>query len=323
MSDRFGLLTLPMTEVGDPDVEAVGDPMLDVLGAFLKAAVNADVGAGWRVANPISPLPITTIQTHNPDKSRFTDSELPCLFLYRISWPKLTPYSQEWKASVSQVAALWVPDLAEVETDAARDPMRNAVARAIHRNIERGRNPAWIVEGDDDPKTADYGSFLLSFLNVTKIQVLDIKPMPLMVQRAQKDYPYDGLLATLEVTEVLEPLLDDYPEAGSLNGSFALGEDPLTFVSFELRPTIVSVTPSTGPTAGGTAITISGRQFFESDDLDPIAVTVDDVACTSVVFVDENTITATTPAGSAGAKTVKVTLPNGTSASLASAFTFA
>ncbi len=321
MSDRVSLLTLPMQDVGDPDSQAIGDPILDVLGSFIQTSVNADLAAGWRVVCPRQEKVIETVQTHNPDKSAFTDEDLPCLFLYRLSWPKLTPFSQDWKAQVSQIAALWVPDLEEFEKDAIRDPFKHAIASSIHRNIERGRNPAWRVDGDDDPKAEDYGSFLIKHLNVTKSEARDVKPMPLQIIKAEKPYPYDALMVTIEVTSLVVAQRDDYPEFSGVEGS--LGPNGLGFQSFEFRPVLTAVTPNSGPTAGGTPITVSGHQFFEDELLGPLSLTIDDVPCTSVVWVDEQTITATTPAGSAGAKEVKVTLPNGTSASLASAFTFA
>jgi len=321
MSDRVSLLTLPMQDVGDPETDAIGDPILDVLGSFLKASVNADLAAGWRVVCPRQPNVIETIQTHNPNKSAFTDADLPCLFLYRLGWPKLTPYSQDWKAQVTQIAALWVPDLEEFEKDAIRDPFKHAIATAIQRNIERGRNPAWKVQDDVDPKTDNYGSFLIKHLNVTKIEARDAKPFEFQVMKGEKSYPYDSLLVTIEVTSLIVATLDDYDAIRGIQGS--LGPDTLGYQSFEFRPVVTSVTPSSGPLAGGTAITVSGTQFFEDDLLGPLSLTVDDVPCTSVAWVDESTITATTPAGSAGAKEVKVTLPNGASASLASAFTYA
>lgn len=328
MSDREGLLTLPMVEGGDPREEAVGDPLLDVLGSFLQAAVNADTAAGWASVSPraTSPkagaVPIAHVFRHNPDKSSFDSNRLPGLFLWRSNWPKLTPYSQDWKAQVSHVSAMWVPSSEAFEKDAYRDPMRNAIAKAIHRNVERGRNPAWKVPGDTDPKVDDYGSFLLRHLNVTKIQTLNITNIPLSVTKGDKTFPYDAMLAVFEVTELMIPTLDDYGGDTGLRGGFTLGESPLTYLSWEFRPVVASVTPPTGTISGGVTVTVRGTQFFEDDNLDPLAVSIGDVPCTNVVLVDGETITATTPAGTAGAKTVKVTLPNGASASLASAFTY-
>lgn len=328
MSDREGLLTLPMVEGGDPRDEAVGDPLLDVLGSFLQAAVNADTAAGWASVSPratapkAGAVPIAHVFRHNPDKSSFESNRLPALFLWRSNWPKLTPYSQDWKAQVSHVSAMWVPPSETLDKDALRDPMRNAVAKSIHRNVERGRNPAWKVPGDTDPKVDDYGSFLLNHLNVTKIQALNITNVPFSVTKGDKAFPYDGMLAVFEVTELLVPTMDDYALASGHHGSVTLGDSPLTYLSFEFRPTLASVSPSTGTLSGGTTLTVRGAQFFEDDNLGALAVSIGDVACTNVVLVDENTITATTPAGAVGAKTVKVTMPNGASASLASAFTY-
>jgi hypothetical protein len=67
-------------------------------------------------------------------------------------------------------------------------------------------------------------------------------------------------------------------------------------------PVVNSVTPNTGSTAGGTAVSISGANFFN-----PSTVTFGGVAATNVVVVNSTTITATTPAHAAGAVDVVVT----------------
>ena len=62
------------------------------------------------------------------------------------------------------------------------------------------------------------------------------------------------------------------------------------------------MTPNSGSTAGGTAVTITGTNFAAG-----ATVTFGSTAATNVVVVNSTTITATTPAGSAGAVTVTVT----------------
>ena len=79
-------------------------------------------------------------------------------------------------------------------------------------------------------------------------------------------------------------------------------------------PTISSVSPATGSTAGGTAITITGANLIGAT-----SVTVGGVAATSVVVVSSTSITAVAPAGTAGANSVAVTTPGG---SATSAFTY-
>jgi len=82
-------------------------------------------------------------------------------------------------------------------------------------------------------------------------------------------------------------------------------------------PTPSSVSPNSGSTAGGTAVTITGTSFAAG-----ATVTFGGTAATNVVVVNSTTITATAPAGSVGAVTVTVTNPGGQSGSLAKGFTY-
>ena len=97
---------------------------------------------------------------------------------------------------------------------------------------------------------------------------------------------------------------------GVPSGSLANG---FTYV---VIPTITSISPNSGPIVGGTAVTITGTNFATG-----ATVTLGGTAATNVVVVSGTQITATTPAGSAGAATVTVTV-NGQSGSLANGFTY-
>src|SRR6202040_1583014 len=81
-------------------------------------------------------------------------------------------------------------------------------------------------------------------------------------------------------------------------------------------PTVSSLSPNSGSTAGGTAVTITGTNFAAG-----ATVTFGGAAATNVVVVNSTTITATTPAGSAGAVTVTVTV-NGQNGSLTNGYTY-
>lgn len=81
--------------------------------------------------------------------------------------------------------------------------------------------------------------------------------------------------------------------------------------------TVDSVTPATGPAAGGTAVTIEGSNFGGVT-----AVTFGGTAATNVRVVDETTITCTTPAHAAGAVDVVVTDDSG-AVTETGAFTYA
>lgn len=81
-------------------------------------------------------------------------------------------------------------------------------------------------------------------------------------------------------------------------------------------PTIDSISPNTGVLAGATAVTIKGTNLTGA-----LSVKIGGVGATSIVVVDSTTITAKTPAGTAGAKDVTVTTAGGTATSVG-AFTY-
>ncbi|MBB5048945.1 hypothetical protein HNR60_003716 [Rhodopseudomonas rhenobacensis] len=72
-------------------------------------------------------------------------------------------------------------------------------------------------------------------------------------------------------------------------------------------PTVAAISPSAGPTAGGTAVTITGSNFTGAT-----AVSIGGSAATGFAVVNSTTITATTPAHAAGTVDVAVTTPGGT-----------
>ena len=82
-------------------------------------------------------------------------------------------------------------------------------------------------------------------------------------------------------------------------------------------PTVTGVAPATGPAAGGTDVTITGTGFLTG-----AVVTFNGVVATGTTVVNSATITAITPAGTAGAATVIVTNPDGQGAALTGAFTY-
>lgn len=74
-------------------------------------------------------------------------------------------------------------------------------------------------------------------------------------------------------------------------------------------PTVISVTPSSGTTLGGTSTAIVGTLFTGAT-----AVSFGGTPAASFIVVDDSHITATSPAGPAGTIDVRVTTPSGQSA---------
>jgi hypothetical protein len=84
-------------------------------------------------------------------------------------------------------------------------------------------------------------------------------------------------------------------------------------------PTFSSITPASGPTAGGTPVTIEGSNFVSGGSF---GVTIGGVAATGISRTDSSHIAATTPAGSAGAKDVVITNNDGQTATGSGAYTY-
>jgi hypothetical protein len=82
---------------------------------------------------------------------------------------------------------------------------------------------------------------------------------------------------------------------------------PSAFTYVTPAPTIASLSPNSGTTLGGTAITISGTNLNDAS-----SVTFGGVTATSIVLVSGTSITAVTPSGAEGPQTVAVTTPGGT-----------
>jgi hypothetical protein len=86
-------------------------------------------------------------------------------------------------------------------------------------------------------------------------------------------------------------------------------------------PTVTGISPTSGPASGGTAVTVTGTNFRT-----PASIAFADLgagkAATSVVVVNPTTITATTPAHTAGLKDVVVMNPDQQMGTLKNGYTY-
>jgi hypothetical protein len=90
-----------------------------------------------------------------------------------------------------------------------------------------------------------------------------------------------------------------------------------SYASAPPAPTVSSITPNSGSTAGGTSVTISGNNFNTG-----ATVSIGLTAATNVTVVNSTTITAATPGHAAGTVNVVVTNPDTQSGTLVNGFTF-
>lgn len=129
------------------------------------------------------------------------------------------------------------------------------------------------------------------------------------------DFGLAGLMCTSGLSIALSSTGQKLTLAGSADAyAYAL------FAASVLPPVITSISPATGTSAGGTAVTLTGSGFGGAT-----GATVGGVALTSFTVVSDTSITGTTGAHAVGAVDVIVTCPahlGGASAALRDAFTY-
>jgi len=87
--------------------------------------------------------------------------------------------------------------------------------------------------------------------------------------------------------------------------------------TYQAAPTVTSVAPSTGATAGGIAVTVTGTGFLTG-----ATVTIGGVSCTSVTVTNSTTITCTTGAHALGTVNCVVTNTDNQSGTGTNVFTY-
>ena len=101
------------------------------------------------------------------------------------------------------------------------------------------------------------------------------------------------------------------------NFLYGAGSTTTTVTTTPGQPSVQSISPNTGSSAGGTPITITGAGFSQ-----PTTVTFGNVPATNVTVVNSSTITATTPPNAVGAVTVLVSGAGSQVGGLVSGFTY-
>lgn len=102
---------------------------------------------------------------------------------------------------------------------------------------------------------------------------------------------------------------------GATNGKFGIIK--FTNVTAPVASDLVSITPTTGPAAGGTAITVTGTGFINAS-----GVTFGGTAGTDFIVVSDTSITVTTPPHAAGVVSVVVLDIDGNDAGLPTGYTY-
>ena len=160
------------------------------------------------------------------------------------------------------------------------------------------------INGDGDINILD--------LTLLKLILLGVNP-----SSGNDDVDDNGILNLLDPDALVDLIIgESLPHSGGGGGSGGGGNGGPTPTPAP-APTVTSISPTFGPTAGGTAVTITGTGFVSG-----ATTTIGGASATGVAFVNATALTATTPAGTAGAKDVIVTNPDAQSGTLPGGFTY-
>lgn len=203
MADVFGGLTLPAP--APLQGEAVTDPLLGHLGAFLRASLTADLKVAWAAVAPREPM-VRRVLLHNPEKCDVTDKDFPSLYVWRS---KTTPVSlsDDVVSDEASIRVLWPFAPTNALTLSSQLPIFNGIVKSVRRSLLLGRHPAWIVAGDTDPQAPTRGSLLWKYTGIANVRIEKADPdEDIVVERLSnvgKLNAYPAIIIDIEVTETL------------------------------------------------------------------------------------------------------------------------
>lgn len=163
-----------------PGENAIADPLLGYVGHFLYTIMTTYVGAAWASIQPGKPI-VRTIQTGDPEEG-FNEAWLPALFVYRS--PRETRelvetfelVADDYRFEKSRTTVRWILDPMPQEHRRKVNNIVLAVRKAIDRSVLIGRDPAWKVPGDPDPKALVHGSSLANYAGFAVLELLHAAP---------------------------------------------------------------------------------------------------------------------------------------------------
>lgn len=210
-----------------PATVPIADPTLAVILDFLATFVvsDANVNTAWTpVAGAAGTSIIKRIFPHDPSEVVFSTSHLPALYLWRES-SKQEYAADDWLMDISQVKGLWVYPLAQQANQRARQPVINALAKAIGVAIERGRTPSWKQPTDPDPDTVSLGSLMYLYGNFEAFWLESWRMGKLLVPAADKTETdsYPAIDFTFTLREKLDYGLGRFPTLAGATDTISQG----------------------------------------------------------------------------------------------------
>ncbi len=155
--------------------EVFGDRGLGILRDYLKAFVTAYGAEAWQsvVSGPDSNIVQTAHAGYDPEQHAFLDEDLPALYLFRTGGERDPEgRAEDFRVHSDRIRLFWILPPAGHEEEQERVSFIHAVGKLIDLALERGRDPSWVIDGDEYPtadSAATEGSVLLKHTGWQKI----------------------------------------------------------------------------------------------------------------------------------------------------------
>lgn len=317
MADQLGTVQIPALGTDSP----LGDPLLGYLLPFWKQCLVNGITAAWAIACPNVPV-VKTTDARDPSTLTLTSTELPALFVDRMGYDPLVWEAADYCRTKTRLRLWWVLPRLDLKFRRVRsNVMQAAYASLLFSTEWTARAPGYVVPGDTDPAAGTKGSLVWKYAKIWSIDWQKGGPQKLVIDLGKEGkQTFDAVVWNLELSERLTN--DITQRGGALSGlDDSVSDDGKAMLSISAQLRVSKITPASGTHLGGTVVTILGTQFVPG-----LTVSIGGALCeqdTITVSDDGTTITATTPAGTVGARDVVVNNPNGSeSATLAAAFTY-
>lgn len=156
---EFGALELDPV----PVLEPAGDIVINVIGQYLQAVLNAKLSEAWAPLSGGSPI-VRTLQFNNPEDNTFSYKDLPALYVFRDKSDNEKPerVADDLWQDTMRVIVYWIADPVRQQFRAERAPFANAVRVVIKDAIFQERDPSWKKDGETDAYAMLRGSSIFS-----------------------------------------------------------------------------------------------------------------------------------------------------------------
>lgn len=178
--EYYGALQVPLADQ-DPGL-AAPDPLLDVTLAYCKAIANAKCAALWKRLTG-GQLPVDGTFSCDPNKRGLQENKLPALFAWRRPGAKTTKIADDYLQTMGEISLVYVMPSVDWTKQVDRTGFAAALQKTLAIYLERERDPAWVVDGDEDEVAQVLGSSVVTWAGTDYLHLHTMEEVPIKVRQ--------------------------------------------------------------------------------------------------------------------------------------------